>query len=397
MSDRALTPNRPLLHVSWRTTLAVLGILSFAWALMVNREWSFGGVGVLTSDTALYHDLIEKAVGGSLPYFDLGFEHFPLMLVPMAGALIVSTVAGLHYTVGFAAVMLVLLFLIGETVARLGRRLGIEDGARRWLLVAGPLFPLVLFRLDAVPTLLAVLALYLAVTERERGSIAATFGGILAKGWPVVLAATEWWRGRRGRAVGYVAFTGILGLSLLATPGFREGRQFVGVHMETLTGSLLVTWRLLTGTPTGIVGTAGATYVEAGTWATIANALVGLGIGLTALLVLRTKFDWLGAVALTGVLTFAMMFASPLLSAQFLIWPTPFLALAATRRVRWLAATAALLTTLLFSVWTYDALWWNLGLVARNLLLLGAAVAFTAGLVNTRDQSSSDSRKNLPV
>lgn len=397
MSDRALNPNRPRLHVSWRTTLAVIGIVSFAWALMVNREWGFGGVGVLTSDASLYHDLIERALAGSLPYFDLGFEHFPLMLVPMSAALIISTISGLHYTVGFAALMLVFLFLIAETVARLGRRLGIEDGARRWLLVAGPLFPLVLFRLDAVPTLLAVLAVYLAVSEHERGSLAAALAGILAKGWPVVLAAAEWWRGKKFRAVGYVAFTGILALALLATPGFREGREFVGVHMETLTGSLLVTWRLLTGAPTGIVGAAGATYVEAGTWATVGNGLVGLGIGGAALLVLRTKFHWLGGVALAGALTYAIMFASPLLSAQFLIWPTPFLALAASRRVRWAAAAAALLTTLLFSVWTYDALWWNVGLVARNLLLLGVAIAFTAGLVGVRDQRSSDSRKNLPV
>ena len=364
--------------VPWPTKFTLLGIFSFIWVAVTYRAWPFGGASVLAGDAFLYKHLIDNILSGDVPYFSLAFGHFPLMLAPMFAAYLLSFLSGIHFTLSFAILMLLVLLITGGMVSKLGRYLDVSNAADRWLYLAGPLFPLVLFRLDPFPTLMAVLAIFLAFRERGRLSIITTIAGIFSKGWPVVLAVTEWLRGRRARAIGYVVFTLILVSALLFTPGFREGRKFVGVHMETLSGSFLVAYRMIVGAPLGLEIAAGAVYVDTNAWALVINMIVGLGVGITAIRKLQpTNNEQL--IVLTGVLIYAVMFASPLLSAQFMLWPTPFIAFAGSRTFRFAVATSSILTTLLVSIWAPIALWWHVVILLRNVVLLTSIVVYTVG------------------
>jgi hypothetical protein len=206
----------------------------------------------------------------------------------------------------------------------------------------------------------------------------ATAAGILAKGWPVVLGVVEWWRGNRARAALLAVFTAILALTLLALPGFQSGRSFSGVHQETLAGSLVLVWRHLTGTDLAIVGHAGAVYLEVGTWAVVLNLAVGGVLGVLALGGLRREFTWRRGHTVLAALVLAIIVASPLLSAQFLIWPSAFLALVAGRRFLAVSVAASILTVVLFGFWDREALWWALTLLGRNVLVLTLAAMAVA-------------------
>jgi len=380
-----------------RRVLAALALAaSFWWAVATTTRFGFGAAGILTSDPVVYHRLMERLFHGAVPYLTLPYEHLPLALLPMAVAELVTRLAGVPYGVAFSLLAAGLLLLLTDAIRLLGDRLGVPDAAGRWLLLAAPAFPLVLFRLEPLPTLLAVLALLAVVEGREGAGLLAGLLGIAAKGWPVLLAVPDWWRGRRRRAAVAVAFTAVLVGGLLLTPGFRQGRAFTGIHMETLVGSLLVLARLAGRGHLVLLDSAGATYVAVGTWAPALNALVGIGVALTALPVRRRPFTWPGALRLLTVLVLALLLASPLLSAQFLFWATPFAALSGSGVTRRRLGLAVGLTTLLFSFWAPTALWWAGALVGRNLLLLATAAA-ALGDLRADDQRASTSRRNLPV
>ncbi len=150
---------------------------------------------------------------------------------------------------------------------------------------------------------------------------------------------------RRGRLL--IGFTVAVGLVLLAMPGFRTGRSFDGVRQETLSGRFIIVARLLTGAETQIMHHAGAEYVEASVLAVLVNLAIGGIIALASLSVLRTDFSWRGGAALTAALTYAVLLASPLLSAQFILWPIPFVALVGSRRGQILLTFAAALSVAL--------------------------------------------------
>ena len=132
--------------------------------------------------------------------------------------------------------------------------------------------------------------------------------------------------------------------------------------------------RLLRGGDAGLITSAGATYVHAGQWALALNLIVGSGLAIGALRVLHKPFTWHGGIGLSASLTFALLFASPLLSAQFLLWPTVFLSLVATAGTRRLLIGASAATIILLTVWAPGNLGWHVGWLTRNLLLLTAAV-----------------------
>lgn len=341
---------------------------------------------------------MQRLFSGELPYVDFDFEHLPLSIVPMAAAQAVSELTGIPFSYPFMVLMLAAVFFTGVLVVRIGGRLGVEDAGLRFVVMATPMLLIIPFRVDALSVLLAVSAVYYASTERERASFASAAGGVLAKGWPVVLAAADWWRLRRGRAVVLLAFTAVVGGAMLSLPGFRAGRDFVGVHQETLTGSLVVVWRLLLGDSAGIVDSAGAVYVATGRWSVALNLAIGAGVGLAAITVIRRSFTWAGGIALTGALTYAVLLGSPLLSTQFLMWPIPFVALTGGTRSRWLLTSAALASVVLTMTWSPFALWWHSGWLIRNVLLLAAAVSFVVDLrTSIAVQEPSTSLKNLPV
>ena len=352
----------------------------------------------LTADPHLYSEAMDHLFSGDIPYIDFAYEHLPLAIVPMAAAHIIAAPIGIPFGNPFTIVMLVIIFFSGVLVVRIGDELDLGDVGRRWVALMAPMLLIAPFRIDALSVMLATAAVYLAITGREGASLGAGMGAILSKGWPVVLAVADWWRGQRSRATGLVGFTVVVGALLLATPGFREGRSFVGVHQETLSGTLVIVWRMLLGSEAEIVNSAGAVYVETGVWALALNLLVGGAIALAALTVLRRSFSWQGGIALTGALTYAVLLASPLLSTQFLLWPIPFIALTGSRPARWLLTAAAAISVVLTGLWLPGTLWWHAAWLGRNVVLIAAAVYAVRDAISiTEAYEESTSLKNLPV
>jgi len=355
-----------LLRREFRWALLLMAILVVG--LLVASNWDHS---VLKNDPTAFAARTHQVLEGRIPYVDFEFEHLPVALAPMLAAGLLEKVLGnVHYTLLFWLVMSLVLFEIGIVLNRLGRQLGQADVALRWVAMSWAVLPLAAFRVDAVSVLLTLLALSLLLAGNEKGSAWATGTAIAAKGWPIVLSVVDWWRGKRVRAALTVAIT-IAGVAVLASfPLFRSGREFFGVHIETATGSIVGLVRSLTGSSLRSEVTAGASYIEVGKWALALNGVLGIALGLSALRSLRNPFSWERAIDLIGVLTIAVMFVSPLLSAQFVLWITPFAALTASRRVRFGTAAAAVLTGVLVVFWYFDSSWWWGVIVARNAALM---------------------------
>ncbi|MFW2380128.1 MAG: hypothetical protein ACN4GZ_00105, partial [Acidimicrobiales bacterium] len=315
------------------TTSVTIGRFSipreFVWVLLLGLVLVFGLAVASTwhwavhkNDPLAFAERSRPLLDGHLPYVDFEFEHLPFAIVPMLSAAIIETLIPIHYTLIFWLLMSGVLFGIGVYLNRIGRQLGVTDAALRWVLISWALLPLLAFRVDALSVLLTLVAVSLAMAGEDRKAGWAMAGAIAAKGWPIVLAAVDWWRGKKRRAIVTVGLTMVLGIGLTMFPLFRSGRSFFGVHIETFTGAFVALFRILAGEPTQVDVAAGASYVEVGGWAMALNILIGASLGLYAIRVLRTRFDWRRAVDLIGVLAIALMLLSPLLSAQFVIWMT---------------------------------------------------------------------------
>jgi hypothetical protein len=357
---------------------------------------ALGHPTVYTADPQLYADAMVRMFDGEIPYLDFDFEHLPVAIAPMSLAHIIASITSVPFVYPFMIIMLVMVFITGILVVRIGEDLGLDDVGLRWVVMVAPMLVIIPHRVDALSVLLAVAAIFFAVRRREVASLGSAIGAIFSKGWPVVLAAVDWWRGKRQRALGLVGITVAMGVALLALPGFRAGRSFVGVHEETVSGTIVIVWRLLVGTSPEIVDSAGAVYVGTGAWALALNLVVGSVIGLAALTALRRSFSWQGGVAVTGALTYAVLLASPLLSTQFLLWPIPFVALTGSRQGRWLLTAAAVISVALTGFWFPGKLWWHTGWLIRNAVLVAAAIYSVRDALATTYEAST-SRRNLPV
>lgn len=362
----------------------------FVWVLLLALALIIGVVIASTWPEAVYkNDPIAFAersrplLEGKLPYLDFEFEHLPLAIIPMLLTAVIELVVPIHYTLIFWLLMSAVLFGIGNLLNRIGRQLDVEDAALHWVLISWALLPLLAFRVDALSVLLILVAVTLAIAGDDRKAGWAMAGAIAAKGWPIVLAVLDWWRGKKRRAVLTVGLTaaGVIGLTMF--PLFRSGRSFFGVHIETCTGALIALVRIVSGSSTQVDVVAGASYVAVGSWAMAVNALLGLSLSVYAIRVMRTSFDWHRAVDLIGVLTIALMLLSPLLSAQFVIWMTPFAALSSSSKVRAGAAAAAVLTGVFVTFWFMDSWWWWAVIVARNLFLVWTGWSWARHLFRT--------------
>lgn len=349
-----------------------LGVVMLSAFLAVFRPAELAG------DPGIYRNRMALLFDGNLPYLDFFFEHLPLAIFPMALAwLIGGAFDPVVYTVLFGILMAVCLAVTLVLVQRTGDRLGSADPGLRWLAVAGPLFPMVLFRSDPFPVVLAMAGFYAMVFAKERMAISMELAGILTKGWPVVLAMPEWWRGRRWRAVLLIVVTLALGGLLITLPGFRQARQFSGIHSETTVGAVFTINRIWSGSSLELISDAGATYVSVPVWATFVN--LGLGVALLVVSVVRLKpgFSWDGSVRLLSAATVAILVGSPLLSPQFILWPTPFLALHSDKTMRGTAIAVSALTLIYMLGWNSGFegdLWWVGVVNLRNLVLLALGV-----------------------
>lgn len=349
---------------------------------------------VFIGDIPIYQSRIDAIIGGAWPYLETDLEHLPLSLLPLLtahgiGSLLGDLPLGTTLSLLNAVILAVVLWVMG----RLGTAVGRPDAADRWLLLITPLLPVLLFRLDPISLLFAALGFIYVLRDRPAASWTSTALGVAARGWPVVLAWSMWRRRRNWAAVTMLAATALMAAGLLLTQGFREARSFTGIHVETVAGSLLTTLRLATGADPASIGAANAHYVDATGWVVLANAALGAAVVAAAFIVGRPRDE----ATQLALLAYGVILVSPLLSAQFVVWPTIFVALTARGPVRFVAATGAL-TTVLLLLWAPMSLWWEVLLVLRNGMLLATPVLLArAARPSTGNLQPSSSLKNLPV
>lgn len=342
----------------------------FAGQLLSAIADALGTLPVLSGDPWVYMERYEDIRSGLMPYTEMEFEHFPLALVPIVLAGLVADFTSIPYWNTFVGVMMLVTFATTFAVKLIGDELGDQTVVGRFLLFTTPLLPLVLFRVDLLPVMCVGFAVWGWIASREGIGRSAAMAGILAKGWPVVFVVTEWWRGKRGKAVLLFTFTVAMVVALVLLPGFQSGRAFTGIHLETIVGSVILFIRGLSGANLGILSEAGALYIATEPWLVAANIALGGAFALWALRGLRAPFSWRRANVMAAALTMALMLASPLFSPQFLIWPVVFLAVAAGRRVALAFTLVSVVTIAYAAFWDHTALWWASLLLVRNVLFV---------------------------
>ncbi len=282
------------------------------------------------------------------PWVDAEVEYPPGSVALIEG-LARSGVVGTHRVVVLASLAVDL--AAAAAVGALGGR----RAAAAYLTLGLPLVPMGLLRFDLWAVLAALLGLAALRQRRPAAFALFTVAGALIKVWPALLvagaAALGRWRAA-GAAVGLgivagAAWLGWTGWSLDALEQVLSMRGATGWHAESVAGSIEA---LRTGAEPTLqqnayrLGTLDERVVLAG------RALTLVVIGLAVLLALRawrrhhpspdvgpatperaavTELEVVALVLVAAVA--ALLVTSPLLSPQFLLWLTPWAALAPGR------------------------------------------------------------------
>ena len=327
---------------------------------------------VIILDPNNYLAIGNQVLDGGTPYVTVPVEHLPVSLIPIVGFSLLVQLFDVPIVVLWP-VLMGLLFLATVVLWHLG---GFDaEISRRFVLVSLPLLPLVLSRLEPWVVFLCVLSIAL---YHRRSFVLGGLGTVvaaLAKGWPVILIAIPWKERRPWVAVGAATVSiGLLGVVALQ-PLFRQGRDFTGIHTETVVGSATLITRALLAEPLGVFTTAGAWYVSIGSWSVLLNLVPGAAIGILSLVVLRRSATQPAVLTSLGIGTIAIILVSPLLSPQFIFWITPFVAFA-SRKVRLIYILVGVLTLITVVFWMPKTVPWAALVLARNLLLIWLAVVW---------------------
>ena len=136
-----------------------------------------------------------------------------------------------------------------------------------------------------------------------------------------------------------------------------------------------------------LVAAAGATYLAAPRQV----AIVQLGVGLVLFVLVLSQLlasDRSQTYLTLGLLTICGIVGSPLLSAQFLLWPSVFLALQPSKIVRILLLAAGALSTSIVAFFTLltdsPTLWFAVVTLRNVILFLIIAVGLRSYVVVTR-------------
>lgn len=329
-------------RVGW-LVVALIGLRLAALIFMLGRLPADPAGHWLANDAVRFH-AIGTAPG--TPYRDFPVE------VPPAGLALMKSVAGSD-PAGTAVRLAWTQFALDVAVfAAMWFGWGSRAGAT-YLVVGLPLVPFIYFRADLLSVALAVLGLALI---RKRAEIAG--GGVLglavlSKFWPLVLAAVlaaeRRWKALAafGTAIAaafaaWVAWVGVEGPRQVAT--FR-GSQ--GWQIESTVGSLLLRF-----TDRPIMWEGDANRIGTGPPAArLATGVVLVaGLVVVALLGRRRGNEVTGVAALASVSMLLLL--APILSWQYVVWLTPWVALAWIQGERVAAivaiAATALTTPLIF-------------------------------------------------
>jgi Glycosyltransferase family 87 len=374
---------------STRTIVALVAIRVLVLAVIVARASSIGGVD------ADIGRAFRIATSPAVPY-----RGFPVEFMPVQ-TLFDRLLAG--GTLAAATVRIAIAACVADLAAAAalwwgwGRR-----QATTYLLVGLPLLGFVYLRFDLVSV--AFVAWSLALLRRRREDISGSLLGVavMAKLWPIVLAAPFVLR-RARRALLFAAGASVLiGAWWYLTGGVKAPFQVLslrdtrGWHVESVVGDVL--WALRRGAP---YREADAIRIgDAATWAKVA-----LFVGLVAVQAVlwrrasRDRRDPFGAASLASVAGLVMF--APVFSTQAAVWLLPFIALALEgdhdeRQTAGVAEVAIALTGVIAVVWrdhaTTPAQWVAWLVLVRNLVWIDIVVSW----LRVRVAPSDDARAPTP-
>jgi hypothetical protein len=323
------------------------------------------------SDAARYRSIAEAS---GTPYRDFDVEYPPL-------AFGLFRALGPHRFEPFRLRLLALQVACQALIVFLLFRVWGRRTAWSYLALSAPMLFVVYTTYDLVGVALAVVG---ASLIRRRQPLVGAMGfvvGAFTKVWPVVLLPSLLVR-RQTRAFVASVACGVAGRALWTAWGGRDAigqvltyRGARGWQYESVPGSIL---RLATGD---------AVRFERGAWRvgspahalSLVVAIVLAGAIVAVWLLTARCSDLPDGLAEVAAITSVLVF-STLMSAQFLIWPLPFVAITADRGIRTLErwAGAVALLTLLDWIW-YDPLRpasgrLELAIVGRNAALVALLV-----------------------
>lgn len=317
-----------------------------------------------------------------LPYSSVRYE-FPPLTLPFLALAKLPGMTYFWYRWVFGIVMVAFeygsLCVLRRAWPDLGHRLNVM-----WSLAVLPVALLGWFRFDLAAVLFATLGL-VALEKGTRGGATSAVVGFGLKLWPIVLVPA--FLLRRQVRTAAVALAGCAALVVawwaFSPPGFRaflKFREGTGLEVESVPASV----RLL--------GHHGRFVVRSGAWVIDPGGFTWVNAVFTVLLVVfSVSLIWAAArrpspdlVALAGALTLASFLLSRIISAQYIVWLGPFVALLwarGHRLVGWLGAAVSISTwgflfefkrgLLRGSRWVADLV------LLRNLLLIALLVEFT--------------------
>ncbi|MEL7155702.1 MAG: hypothetical protein AAFN30_03780 [Actinomycetota bacterium] len=313
-----------------RLILAAIGLRVLAALVLVVGPWTNSPAELEGWDVERFQAISE--VEGR-PWVDEPVEYPPGSVVAIE-AVARSGVVGTHRVLTLASLLvdLAVAFAVGG--------LGGRRAAAAYLVLGLPLVPMGLLRFDLWAALAAVLAAAALRQRRPGGFALFAAAGALIKVWPALIVAAAV-ATRRFRAAGAatvamaaagIAWLGWAGWSLDPVDQVLSLRGATGWHLESIPGSIVA---LATGADPVLeqnayrIGTLDERLVVAGRAVTVAVV-----VAATALALARrrggptTDDDETPVVALVMVAAVgALVVTSPLLSPQFLLWLTPWVAL----------------------------------------------------------------------
>jgi hypothetical protein len=311
--------------------------------------------------------------GFNLPYRHVLFEFppLPLLALPLVGRWVGSLVTA---RLLFGTVMAG--FEFGALVAL--RRAWPELRGELtfwWNAAVLPVAVLAWFRFDFLAVFFATVGL-VAIEKQRRATVPIVLGW-LSKLWPAVLVVALVVRRRWSEVAASVVAIGVVtalwyAVSPKGFSTFLQYRAGKGLEVE----SVLASVQFLT-VHGHAKGASGAWVINNGAYAWANPVLTGLLLAFALASVLRAWKPGADVVALCGALTLASMLFSRILSAQYVVWVAPFVALVAARgnrRAGWLYVAAGWLTL------TY-LLWFDSSVIPGNRLLGGVTLARNLCLV----------------
>lgn len=395
-----------------RTAIVVLGHLAIllpAAALTVEDAQSW------QTDLPLYQTYGEAFAAGGTPYKSFSLEYPPLSLLAFVPPALAGTAEDAAYPVRFAVWMSVFMAASSAAFLHAGGQAGWARRTIVYFALLIPASPWVLWRFDALPATVTVVALILVHFRLPAAAGVTLAVGGLTKVYPLVVAPVifAYWLARKDSAGArrfLVALTATVGLSIVLLASFipEAARSIIGYHADrtlhigSLAGAFVSLGRAL-GLVSAEISIDHASTGIVSPWSSPALA-VSAGLGIVALAAVSIRayrafaraalgqsvpLSLLATFAVGSLLTF--MLAGKVLSVQYAVWLLP--AAAALP----IPLAGALVLALVCNLAVYPLLYEQLlvfdvvaigALNVRNALMVAVLVAIVVGPPASAEASS---------